>query len=147
MRSGVRSRPPLCAFTVNERSWRDHKSYLEVLELASSLDEDEYGNSRYKFECANVQVVLNHNWLDGDTELAMFISPQDEPVLRMNLVDCEDIVAIDDKRGKYIEFFGQIRNDEHLRGTIRKCFGFRLRLEPFVNVEPFYSESQADDRT
>lgn len=118
-------------------TYYDRSEPLAILELADEYTEDEYGNTIHIFETPVAKVVLERCWYDGDTSISVIVPTQDVPIVKIELVACDEIRAIDDKRGKYFEFVGQRKVEEFNRGSNRKTIGFRVYLMPFVSVEPF----------
>ena len=111
---------------------------LEILELADSVAEDEFMNSLYKFE-TNIGII--ELWLsatDGDATVKLYIPGNLLPVVDISVVGCERIVAVNDKRGQYLEIAGQHSVEDYSRGIIEKTAGFRVKLKPNVCIEPFY---------
>jgi hypothetical protein len=119
-------------------NYRDRAAQLAMLELASSYSEDEFGNTTHTFDTPIAKVMLERCWNDGDTCLSVLHPLQEVPIVKIDLVACEEIRVVDDKRGKYFEFVGRSRVEEYSRGSNRKTLGFRVYLAPFVSVEPFF---------
>ncbi|MFZ6770233.1 hypothetical protein ACO0LM_24535 [Undibacterium sp. Di26W] len=118
---------------------KQRTSYLEILDLASSVVEDEFRNITYTFITPVATIRLFDSTLDGDITLSVYVAGQDSPLLHLELIGCELISAVDDKRGKYLDFLGQLAIGESSRGCSRKEAGFRLYLEPFVRLEPYFN--------
>lgn len=114
---------------------------MQLLELATSADEDEFGNVSYVFETPTARVELNRCVLDGDTSVCLVAKGQSLPLVKLDLVGCAGIRAVNDKRGKYLELIGQLKEEPYSRGDMKQTFGFRLRLEPTTCLEPFYCAS------
>lgn len=113
--------------------------YLEILDLASAVEEDEFRTITYTFTTPVATIQLIDSTLDGDITVSVSVAGQDSPLLHLELIGCENISAVDDKRGKYLEFLGQLKIGEYSRGSSRKEAGFRLYLEPFVRMEPYFN--------
>ena len=111
---------------------------LSMLELADSFDEDEFGNFSYVFNTKVGTLKLYISTSDGDTAVELTVPKQQQPVVDLHVVGCEDILCVNDKRGQYIEVIGQNKVEDYSRGKLEKTSGFRIRLKPFVSIEPFY---------
>lgn len=111
---------------------------LPILDLATAFDDDEFGNVAYTFQTDSWQVVLSISTLDGDVALAVTIPSQTDPIVSIDLIGCEGIGVVNDKRGKFLEFVGQHKIEDFSRGKLERSAGFRLRLAPALLVEPFY---------
>lgn len=114
-------------------------AYLEILDLASAVEEDEFRTITYTFNTPVATLRLIDSTLDGDVEVSVFVAGQESALLHLELVACKNISVVDDKRGKYLEFLGQLRVGEYARGSSRKEAGFRLYLAPFVRLEPYFN--------
>jgi hypothetical protein len=117
---------------------KDRADYLDILDLASECTEDEFRNIHYVFRTPVATIELFDSALDGDVSIRIFVSGQEAPLVKLDLVDCLDVKAINDKRGRYLEFVGQLQIGEWSRGSDRKTTGFRLYFEPSVCLEPFF---------
>ncbi|MFZ6733446.1 hypothetical protein ACO0LG_16080 [Undibacterium sp. Ji42W] len=113
-------------------------AYLDILDLASAVEEDEFRTITYTFTTPVATIQLIDSTLDGDVTVSVFVTGQDTPLLYLELIGCKNICAVDDKRGRYMEFLGQLKIGEYSRGSSRKETGFRLYLEPFVRLEPYF---------
>ncbi len=109
-----------------------------ILALADEFSEDEFGNSVHIFDTAAAKVVLERNWYDGDTRICLIVPGQAVPLVNIELLGCNAIRAVDDKRGRYLEFVGQVRTDQVTRGVTASTLGLRIFLAPVVTVEPFF---------
>ena len=114
-----------------------------ILELASKFSEDDFGNHVYVFESPVGTVILSYCINDGDTSVELFVKGQDSPIVKIDIQGCMEIIVVNDKRGKYLEFSGRLCIESHIsRGQQVKTTGFRLQIEPFLLVEPFIKEEQ-----
>ncbi|BBB68326.1 hypothetical protein UNDYM_4073 [Undibacterium sp. YM2] len=135
-------RQPLTAMTNNAdiiAAGKQRLAYLDILDLASAVEEDEFRTITYTFTTPVATIQLIDSTLDGDVAVSVFVTGQDTPILHLELIDCKNISTVDDKRGKYLEFLGQLKIGEYSRGSSRKEAGFRLYLEPFVRLEPYFN--------
>ena len=113
---------------------------LDFLEALGVIPlEGEYGASfHYVVIRSPVRLELTVWPLNADVAVSLYCAPQVAPVLRLNLLDCPGARLVDDKRGKFIEFAGATnmfagRYDPSAAAP----YGFRLWVEPFIQVEPF----------
>jgi hypothetical protein len=118
--------------------YRARVDELGILELATGVSDDELGNVTYEFDSPGIHASLMHNKYDGDTSVVLSIPGRENPIARIYLVDCAGIRAVNDKRGKYLEFIGQLLVGPHERGGT-KYAGFRLYVEPEISLEPFFN--------
>jgi len=110
---------------------------LDLLELATDVSDDGFGNTTYTFQESNATVLLTRNQYDFDTSVAVHVPGQAMPVGRAHLIDCTGIKAVNDKRGKYLECMGkQSLAQGRYRDGINTA-GFRLHLAPEVCLELF----------
>jgi len=114
-------------------------AYLDILDLASAVEEDEFRTITYTVTTSVATIRLIDSTLDGDIVVSAFVAGQDSPLVHLELIACENISAVDDKRGKYLEFLGQLAIGEYSRGSSGKETGFRIYLEPFVRLEPYFN--------
>lgn len=126
---------------MTSNDYRDRLDELSILELATAIKEDEFGNIWYTFATPMGVIELHRSLYDGDTAITLVVPGQSDPVVLLELVGCEGVVAVNDKRGKYLEFVGQHKVEDYARGELEKTAGFRVRFEPFVRIEPFYLKS------
>jgi hypothetical protein len=117
---------------------KNRLNYLELLELAMQCHEDEFQNITYKFEYPFATITLFDSALDGDISVQISVPGQSSPIVKLDLADCAEVKAVNDKRGKYLEFVGQLQVDDYTRGSTLRTTGFRLHLEPNVLLEPFF---------
>ena len=123
---------------MKQSTLQDQEALLELLQLCNSHVEDEFGNDRYEFTTESVKAVLDYSRNDGDASIALFVHEQEESVVEVNLLGSEDVKVVNEIHGAYIEFAGQIRDEEFSRGNMRKTFGFRLWIKPTLRIEPYY---------
>lgn len=119
---------------------------LSFLELADSVSNDEFGNYAYVFNRASGNVHLAISTLDGDVSIQVFIPSQSTPIVDLELVGCETIHCVNDKRGVYFEVIGQHRIEQYNRGNIAQSAGFKLQLAPELSIEPFYRAENANEQ-
>lgn len=112
---------------------------LDILELATAISDDGFGESTYTFETAAVTATLTHNVHDGDTFVVLTVPNQSTPIARFELVDCVRVGAVNDKRGKYLDFVGQLRVENYSRGG-KRAAGFRLHVAPAICLEPYFEQ-------
>ena len=113
----------------------------KLLEMADRFDEDEFGNLTLFFNTTVGVVRLNRCRLDGDTSVQVTVPTQIDPLVFFELIGCNEMVAVSDERGEFVEFVGHQSLENYSRGALVKRGGFRLRLKPYLSVEPFYSEN------
>ncbi len=111
---------------------------IAILQLADAVDDDGCGNVGFLFNTVAGEIELHHCYLDGDTSVTLKTAAQKEAIVDCSVVGCERIIVVDDKRGQYLEIAGQHRVEDYSRGKLQKTAGFRLRLQPYVCIEPFY---------
>lgn len=119
-------------------TFTDNTDPLAILELADEFSEDDFGNTTHTFKTPVATLVLERCWYDGDTAISVIVPTQDVPIIKLELIGCDSIRVVNDKRGKFFEFAGQARIEEFSRGSNRKTLGFRVYLTPFVSVEPYF---------
>ena len=110
--------------------------FLDVLEVAPL--EGEYGTSYiYQLERNGATIELGIYPLDGDVSLKLFHRQQSEPVLDLQLLGCPAARVVRDKRGVCIEFAAANAFMGRFDETTAAAYGFRLRIKPFVQIEPY----------
>ena len=112
-------------------------SVMAILELATDVSDDGFGNTTYTFQESGATVLLTYNQYDFDTSVVVHVAGQSTPIGRAHLIDCGAINAINDKRGKYLEFIGKQSLAEGTYRDGRKTAGFRVHLAPEVCLELF----------
>lgn len=102
-------------------------------------EEEEYGASfHYVVVRAPIRLELTVWPLNADVAVSLYCLPQVEPVLNLTLLDCPGARLVNDKRGKFIEFAaGANMFAGRYDFTAPAPYGFRLWVEPYVQVEPF----------
>jgi hypothetical protein len=75
--------------------------------------------------------------LDGDVCIELTCAQQRQPLLKVNLLSCPSARVLRDKHGQYIEFAATKAFAGRYDETSAAPYGFRLWLDPFVQVEPF----------
>ncbi|MDR3482593.1 MAG: hypothetical protein P4L91_17995 [Burkholderiaceae bacterium] len=116
---------------------KERLDYLEIFDLASKIDEDEFGNITYHFVTPVATVVLCDSTNDGDISLELSVPAQKLPLVKLDLAGCKEIHVVNDKRGKYLEFVGQLKSARYLKGGENAIVGFRLQFEPRICLEPY----------
>ena len=110
----------------------------QILDLASRFEDDGYGQYTYIFESSTTMVYLYYGIYDGDASIEVYLPQQPQAIIQLNLQRCLEIKVINDKRGKYLECMAFLKGEPlYLPDAKAVKAGFRLRLEPFLNVEPF----------
>lgn len=122
-----------------QADYHNRMNYLDILDLASEVTEDDYGNATFKFITPVATAMLSYCRYDGDTSVSLHVPAQAAPVASLRLVRCPEIRAVNDKRGKYLELVGRLRLEQYALGVNRETVGFRLYLEPTVCLEPFFT--------
>ena len=93
-------------------SFKADSNVLALLELASDVSEDEMGNIQYIFDTTVAKVILDHCYLDGDTSVRLFVAGQEPPIVQVDLVNCDRLKVVNDKRGQYLEIVGQYKVED-----------------------------------
>lgn len=110
--------------------------FLDVLETVPL--EGEYGISfTYRMARSNFVLEMAIFPLVGDVSILITCGQQEQPVLKMNLLDCPAARVVHDKRGTHIEFAGANAFTGRFDESSAAPFGFRLQVKPFVQIEPF----------
>jgi hypothetical protein len=110
--------------------------FLEVLDVVPV--EGECGTSYvYRLTRNEVRVELAVYPFESDIALKIYFGQQSTPVINLQLLDCPAARVVRDKQGDCIEFAAANafsgRHDE----TTAARYGFRFRVRPFVQVEPY----------
>jgi hypothetical protein len=116
-------------------SW-EPLDFLEALEVAPV--EEEYGISyRYLVSRGLVSLKLTIWPLDGDVELLLNCEGMAEPLVRLNLTECPGARVVRDKQGRSIEFSAAKSFGGRYDHTDAPPYGFRLHVQPFMQVTTF----------
>ncbi len=118
--------------------YAERMSELALLELATDVSDDGVGNTTYTFRESGATVLLTYNQYDGDVSVAVHVPGQSTPIGRASLIDCDGITAVNDKRGRYLEFIGKQSLAEGRYRDGRNTAGFRVHLAPEVCLELFF---------
>ena len=113
---------------------------LGILELADSIEEDEFQNTTYVFTSSESRVQVHHSLNDNDLHLEIFVKGQKYPIIKAALLSCSDISAVNDERGGYIEVAGVPVVDGLLRHETNIVTSYRLRISPYVQFEQLNSK-------
>ena len=119
------------------KNYHERMCELALLELATDVSGDGVGNTTYTFQESGATILLTYNPYDFDVSVAVHVQGQSTPIGRASLIDCDGIKAVNDKRGKYLEFIGKQSLAEGRYGDGRKTAGFRMHLAPEVCLELF----------
>lgn len=110
--------------------------FLDVLGVIPS--ESEYGLSyQYLVERSGLRLELFVWPLDSDVFVKIYSSPQVEPLIALNLLDCPAARVIQDSRGRFIEFAGGKAFTGRYDTSTAASYGFRLWVDPYIQVEPY----------
>jgi hypothetical protein len=100
--------------------------------------ESEYGVSyQYLVERGGLRLELSVWPLDSDIFVKIYSSHQSEPLIALNLLDCPAARVLHDSRGRFIEFAGGNAFNGRYDTSTAAAYGFRLRVEPYIQVEPY----------
>jgi len=118
-----------------EFSWEP----LDFLELLGVIpEEEEYGTSyHYVLACSGLRLELTVWPLNADVALSLYASEQVTPIVNLRLLDCPGARVVQDKRGKFIEFAAANMFSGRYDYTAPAPYGFRLWIEPYIQVEPY----------
>lgn len=115
---------------------RDPVGFLEVLDVVPEVGE--YGTSyTYNVERRGVGARLLVKPIAGEVSIELNCSEQVTPVLNLRLLGCPAARVAQDKLGSYIEFAGSDAFAGRYDVSSAPAYGFRLRVSPFLQVEPF----------
>lgn len=118
-----------------ELAWNpvDVLDALEVVPL-----EGEYGTSYlYRVERKGIDLELAIYPLESDVSIKIRCGQQPEPVISLQLLECQAARVVQNKRGKYIEFAAPKAFSGRFDETSAAPYGFRLWVQPFFQIEPF----------
>lgn len=120
------------------QEFQSRKDICELLSTASAYREDEFGNAFYTFgnSVASAELCIKYGM---DVHVTLNITTQAEPIARAELECCEEFRVVNDKRGHWIEFIGDIvsSNQGHYHLALKS--GFRITLEPCISLNLFFS--------
>ncbi|MCH8622806.1 hypothetical protein [Undibacterium sp. TS12] len=91
---------------------KNRSNYVDILTLASELSEDEFHCMTYVFHSPVATITLIDDINDADVTVSVTVPGQLAPLFHTEILDCKDIVPVNDKRGQYLEFTGKILNEE-----------------------------------
>jgi hypothetical protein len=118
-----------------EFQW-DPVEFLNVLNVVPT--ESEHGLSyHYRVERPDVRLEVAVWPLNPDVSIKLYCSSQQEPLVNLQLLDCPAARVVQDKRGRYIEFAAANAFAGRYDATDAAPYGFRLWLEPILQVEPY----------
>lgn len=110
--------------------------FLDLLGVAP--DVEEYGVSfHYVVHRQDLRLELGVWPMSGDVTVAVYCSAQLQPVINLSLLDCPGARVVDDKRGRFIEFAGATLFTGRFDNTVSAPYGFRVQVDPFVQVSPY----------
>lgn len=110
--------------------------FLDALETVPM--EGEYGTYFiYEIERQGLRLKLSVHPLEGDVSIQIVCGQQAQPVLNLSLLNCPSARVIKDRRGTSIEFAAANAFSGRFDETTAAPFGFRLRVQPFVQIEPY----------
>lgn len=118
-----------------ELAW-DPLAFLDALGVAPVEDEEGICY-QYKAHRQGVTLELKVWPLDGDVSIELTCERQVQPLLKVNLLGCPAARVLHEKRGQYIEFAAAKAFGSRYDETSAAPYGFRLWLDPFIQVEPF----------
>ena len=112
---------------------------VDVLDLLEVVPvEGEYGTSYlYQLERRGVRLELAVYPLEGDVSMKVSCGQQSEPVINLQLLECQAARVVQDKRGRYIEFSAPKAFAGRYDESSAAPYGFRLWVQPYLQVEPF----------
>lgn len=118
-----------------EFSW-EPLDFLDVLGVVPQ--EEEFGVSyHYAIIREHLRLELTVWVYNSDVDLSIYVRPQEQPVIRLNLLGCPGARVVNDKRGKFIEFAAANLLSGRFDAETAPPYGFRLWVEPAIRVEPF----------
>jgi hypothetical protein len=114
----------------------DPVDFLDVFGVAPIEHED--GCNEYKMPRQGVNLSVSIWPLDGDVFIKLTCDNQSPPLLEVSLLSCQAARVLQDKRGQYTEFASAKAFTGRYDETFIAPHGFRLWVNPFVQVEPFF---------
>jgi hypothetical protein len=114
----------------------DPTSLLEALGVAP-IEDAEGICYLYKVLRQGVTLDLTIWPLDGDISIEVTCDQQAQPLMKVNLLSCPAVRVVRDRRGQYFEFAATKAFAGRYDETSAAPYGFRLWLDPFIQVEPF----------
>lgn len=114
----------------------DPVDILSILGVAPVLGEHEVYH-QYVVEQGLIRLQLTIRQYDSDVDILMFVAPLPEPVVRYSMLGCPVIRAINDKRGRFLEFAAANTFTGRYDGYSVIPYGLRLWIAPQIVFEPF----------
>ncbi len=109
---------------------------LDILEVVPI--EGEYGTSYvYQVDRHGIRLEFAVYPLEGDISVKIYCDQQSEPVINLQLLECQALRVVQDKRGQYIELAGPKAFSGRYDESSAAPYGFRLWAQPYLQVEPF----------
>lgn len=112
---------------------------VDVLDLLEVVPvEGEYGTSYlYRLERSGVRLELAVYPCDGDVSLKISCGHQSEPFINLQLLECQAVRVVQDKRGRCMEFSAPKAFAGRYDESSAAPYGFRLWVQPYLQVEPY----------
>jgi hypothetical protein len=110
--------------------------FLEALGVVP--EEEEHGTSyHYVVRRSDLRLELTVWPMSADVALSLFAASQPEPIASLRLLNCPGARVVSDKRGKFIEFVGANLFVGRYDRIAPAPYGFRVWVEPYLQVVPF----------
>lgn len=114
----------------------DPVDLLSTLGVAPEVAEYE-ASHKYILVQSPLRLEITLWQFDGDVQIDMFVAPYEGPVVRYSMVNCPGVRAVNDKRGRYLEFAAANTFTSRYDGYSVIPYGLRVWVEPHVLLEPF----------
>jgi hypothetical protein len=110
--------------------------FLSVLEVVPEVADYETSH-KYVVSQPPLRLEIELWQFDGDAEIRLFVAPFEREVLRYSMLGCPGARALEDKRGRFLEFAATNAFTGRYDGYSVIPYGVRVWVAPQVYIEPF----------